>query len=209
MTEQTRISDEGLFIRYAEGDGQAFRELMDRYADRLVRFCRGYVSSGDTAEDLVQETFLRAIRSAGTYRATDRFSTWIHTIARNLCLDHLKVRGRRAELRRERDQEITETTMGNAPAGAAAVTGGLDAEGTRQDLERALEALTPLEAETIRLTFFADWSSRQIAELQQCSTVTVRARRHQAIEKMRGRLLDAPHPGHGETTLRERNGRER
>lgn len=178
------ISDELLFIRYSEGDGEAFRVLLDRYAVRLLQYCRGFVKSEDEAEDLVQETFLRAIRSASTYRATTRFSTWIHTIARNLCLDKLKAKQLRRNLWISREEGIAEATMGSQPPPPDESAEGI----ILQTLESAISHLTSLEAETIRLTFMAGCSTGQIAELQGCSRATVRARRFQALQKLRATL---------------------
>jgi RNA polymerase sigma-70 factor (ECF subfamily) len=200
MDERSSMSDERLFIRYARGDTGAFRILMERYSGRLLRFCRGYVGSVEEAEDVVQETFLRAVRSAPTYRTTARFSTWIHTIARNQCLDRLKVARRRRELWEQHRGELEEATAGSMET----ISGiGLEgaAEGTIGDIapeqvREALERLTPAERETVRLTFFADWSSRRIADLQGCSPATVRVRRHQAIKRLRS-LLGVEGPGAG------------
>jgi RNA polymerase sigma-70 factor (ECF subfamily) len=111
MNDQPRISDERLFIRYAEGDGSAFRVLMEKHAPGLLRFCHGYLHDEADAEDAVQETFVRAIRSASTYRATHKLSTWLYTIARHHCLDVLKVKSRRSVLREVRQQRIAESTM--------------------------------------------------------------------------------------------------
>ena len=183
-----RISDERLFIRYVEGDGDAFRILMDRYAVRLLRYCRGFVESEEEAEDLVQETFMRAIRSASTYRATSRFSTWIYTIARNLALDRVKTARNRADLEAGRQDGILESTMSSPPPEPDMVESG----GFREQLLTALTALTPLEAETVRLTFFAEWTTAQIAELQECSRATVRTRRFQALKKIR-QVLNREH----------------
>jgi len=183
MNNEGRISDERLFIRYAEGDVSAFRILMERYAVRLLRYCRGFVSSEEEAEDLVQETFLRAIRSAGTYRATSRFSTWIYTIARNLGRDMIRMERTRSRLWREREAQIAESTIGAEQE--------LHDDGERMPAEvidRALRRLTPLEAETIQLTFRDHMTTAQIANVQGCSTTTVRVRRFQALEKLRERL---------------------
>ncbi len=179
------ISDERLFIRYVEGDGEAFRILMDRYAVRLLYFCRGFVEVEEEAEDLVQETFLRAIRAAPTYRATSRFSTWIYTIARNLGLDRVKTNRNRAALWKSRQERIAESTTGTPPEAPDEVTSGV----FRSALKEALDVLTPLEAETIQLTFFAEWTTGQIAELQRCSRTTIRTRRFQALEKIRRVML--------------------
>ncbi len=195
-----RLSDERLFIRYIEGDGGAFTILMDRYAVRLLRYCRGFVVSEEEAEDLVQETFLRAIRSASTYRATSRFSTWIHTIARNQALDYIRMNRNRADLREGRYDRIAESTMSEP----AAAPDRIDSEGLHRQLLDALAALTTLEAETIRLTFLAEWSTSRIAELQGCSRATVRTRRHQALEKIRPIMLREKSKG-----IIQRNGRLR
>ncbi len=180
-----QISDERLFIRYSEGDGEAFRILMARYAIRLLHFCRGFVETEEEAEDLVQETFLRAIRSAPTYRATARFSTWIYTIARNLAFDRMKSVRKRTNLWKGREESITESTMGVSPEAPDIFESGI----FKESLKAALEVLTPLEAETIQLTFFAEWTTGQIAELQRCSRTTIRTRRFQALEKIRRVML--------------------
>jgi len=181
MNDQPRISDERLFIRYAEGDRSALRHLMEKHTPGLLRFCQGYLKDEAEAEDAVQETFVRAIRSAATYRATHKFSTWLYAIARNHCRDILKVRSRRTALRDERREYIAETTMG-APAGDVSRA---DHSLSVDTIEEALRLLTAREAETIRLTFFEEWSTRQIADLQKCSLSTVRVRRHHALEKLR------------------------
>ena len=181
MPNQKNISDEVLFIRYAKGDTEAFRTLTDRYAVRLLHYCQGFVHSKDEAEDIVQETFIRAIKSAATYRATARFSSWIFIIARNRCLDHIKTQSTRRELHEGQKDLITESTSAEPVPEPGAAGFQIDTAA----LEQAMGLLTPLEAETIRMTFLADWPTQQIAELQGCSTTTVRVRRFQALEKMR------------------------
>lgn len=180
-SDHKNISDEVLFIRYTRGDTEAFRTLTDRYAVRLFHYCLGFVHSKDEAEDLVQDTFIRAIKSSATYRATARFSSWIFRIARNRCLDHIKTQSTRRELHNGQKELIAETTSAEPVAEPSDGVSRIDAA----ILEQAMELLTPLEAETIRLTFQADWTSQQIAELQGCSRSTVRVRRFQALEKMR------------------------
>jgi len=184
MGTEDRISDERLFIRYTEGDGSAFRILMERYAVPLLRYCRGFVSTEEEAEDLVQEAFLRAIRSAGTYRATSRFSAWIFTIARNLGRDRIRMERNRSRLWREREAQIAESTIG-AEQESHDDSGKLPAA----VIDQALKRLTPLEAETVQLTFRDRMTTAQIANIQGCSTTTVRVRRFQALEKLRDRLL--------------------
>jgi RNA polymerase sigma-70 factor (ECF subfamily) len=185
MPDKKNISDEALFIRYARGDTEAFRTLTDRYAVCLLHYCMGYVHSKDDAEDIVQETFIRTIKSAATFRATSRFSTWIFKIARNRCLDYVKTQSTRRELQKDQKEYIAEATSAEPVLEPGADVFQIDTTA----MEQAMGYLTPLEAETIRMTFQADWTTQQIADLQGCSKTTVRVRRFQALEKMRHVLL--------------------
>ena len=84
--------------RYQKGDVAAFAELVSRHEKRLWNFVRRFVADGATAEDLLQEVFLRVVRSAREWRPSAKFSTWLYTIARNLCTDQ----ARRGALRKAR-----------------------------------------------------------------------------------------------------------
>jgi len=71
-----------------------YRALVDRMGKPLSTFIRGYVRDRHAAEDLVQETFLRVHRNLHRYRGQASLRTWVFSIARNLCLDHLRASGR-------------------------------------------------------------------------------------------------------------------
>jgi RNA polymerase sigma-70 factor, ECF subfamily len=87
-----------LMLRVRDGDVAAFAELVELWQDRLVTLFLHQVGDHATAEDLAQETFLRVYRARARYQPTAKFTTWVHTIANNLCSD-LKQRSYR---RRER-----------------------------------------------------------------------------------------------------------
>ena len=84
--------DVQLMTRLADGDKQALAELVQRHQQRVLELA--YRLSGDwaLAEDLAQDTFLRVWRSADRYRPQARFTTWLHRIVVNLCLDASKKR---------------------------------------------------------------------------------------------------------------------
>jgi RNA polymerase sigma-70 factor (ECF subfamily) len=71
-----------------------FRELVDRYKDRVFNYICRYVGQRATAEDLTQETFVRVFRNLASYDPQAKFSTWIYTIATNLAKDEFKRRAR-------------------------------------------------------------------------------------------------------------------
>ncbi|MEY9874103.1 RNA polymerase sigma-70 factor (ECF subfamily) [Streptacidiphilus sp. MAP12-33] len=80
-----------LVERAQDGDGEAFGQLYDHYADTVYRYIYYRVGGRATAEDLTSETFLRALRRIGTFTWQGRdFGAWLVTIARNLVADHFK-----------------------------------------------------------------------------------------------------------------------
>jgi RNA polymerase sigma-70 factor (ECF subfamily) len=82
-------SDVDLMLR-VKNDPEALTELVRRYEIRLLAFIRRMIYDRIEAEDLFQETFVRVMRAAERYEPRASFSTWIFTIARNLCIDRIK-----------------------------------------------------------------------------------------------------------------------
>src|SRR5260221_11070295 len=80
-------SDEALMLRYRDGDVRAFEVLVTRHRKPIYNFILRFVREPAQAEDVLQETFLRLIKSAEGYERQAKFTTWLYTIARNLCVD--------------------------------------------------------------------------------------------------------------------------
>ena len=80
-------ADEVLLQAYRAGDVRAFERLVARYEKPMWNFLRRFVADAATAEDLLQEVFLRVVKSADEWRGAAKFSTWLYTIARNLTVD--------------------------------------------------------------------------------------------------------------------------
>jgi RNA polymerase sigma-70 factor, ECF subfamily len=86
--------DEDLFLRFRERkDTAAFEVLYDRYETRLSSFASRMVGSGSVADDVLQETWIRALKHIREWRPEAPLRTWLFRIARNLCLDYLKSKG--------------------------------------------------------------------------------------------------------------------
>jgi RNA polymerase sigma-70 factor, ECF subfamily len=86
--------DAALMLRVREGDMAAFETLVEKYKQPIWRLIHRTLHDATEAEDLAQNVFLQAYKSAGRYRVTARFSTWLFTIARNLCLNEIRRRSR-------------------------------------------------------------------------------------------------------------------
>jgi RNA polymerase sigma-70 factor (ECF subfamily) len=73
-----------------KGDTDAFVELVDKYKDKIFRYCFKMLKDHQEAEDLTQETFIRVYNNLDRYSNEYKFSTWIYKIATNLCIDRLR-----------------------------------------------------------------------------------------------------------------------
>jgi len=88
------LSDSELVERYLAGDTRQFRELVERYEDRMVNFIQRSIGDRDRAQDLAQEVFIRVYRHLKRFDQEKKFSTWIYTIASNLAKNELRNRAR-------------------------------------------------------------------------------------------------------------------
>lgn len=92
MIDFAKLSDEEVFERFLDGDTDAYRTLIERYHDDLLRFLTRLVNDRAGAEDLFQETFLQIHQSAHTFDVSRRFRPWLFTIAANKARDYLRKR---------------------------------------------------------------------------------------------------------------------
>jgi len=95
LNNNKKYTDEELILQFQKGNERAYLELVNRFKDRLLNFVFGYVHSKESAEDIVQDTFLKLYTSANMYKEIAKFSTWIFTIAANLAKTELRKRNRR------------------------------------------------------------------------------------------------------------------
>ena len=86
--------DAALMLRVKQGDMAAFTELVDKYKQPVMNVAYRMLHDATEAEDLAQVVFLQVLKSAERYEASSKFSTWLFTIARNLCLNEIRRRSR-------------------------------------------------------------------------------------------------------------------
>jgi len=104
--------DATLVAQAANGDREAFEELVVRYAPKVFGLCFSLLGNHADAEDASQEAFLKAFRAIGTYRDQASFSTWLYRITSNACIDLARQRARRPWI--SMDAEIEEEDGGIA-----------------------------------------------------------------------------------------------
>ena len=178
---------------YQRGDVAAFGELVARHEKPLWNFLRRLVNDSATAEDLLQETFMRVVKNAERWQPDAKFSTWLYTIARNLCIDHARgaVHRRAVSLDAERpardsdpDRRLHDALPGNEPGSERRA---MDRELSAR-LERALQALPPAQREVFVMREVLDLPFAEIARAVAANEATVKSRMRYALEALRTAL---------------------
>jgi RNA polymerase sigma-70 factor (ECF subfamily) len=186
------MTDEALMAAYQTGDLAAFGELVARHEKRLWNFLRRFVQDKATAEDLLQEVFLRVVKSAVQWQPSAKVSTWLFTIARNLCTDQ----ARRAEFRQA--ESLDQARAGEEGSGlrridrVAAVSGDTETEVMGREIallvDRAVGELPVEQREVFLMREVMDMSFAEIAAQVGASEPTVKSRMRYALQRLRSRL---------------------
>ncbi len=176
--------DQRLMVRIGGGDREAFEQLHDRFGAPLMHFLHGLCRDRALAEDLVQETFLRAWVAAPRWRPTGRVSTWLFQIARRRFFS----RHTRRRMRREREIEAHARL---ARAGEAGPVDRLVGSDERERLHRALAGLSPRLRTVFVLIRLVGLGYRETAEILDLRLGTVKSRMAAAEAKLR-KTLGAP-----------------
>lgn len=166
--------------RAAEGDEDAWRELVHAYARRVYGLLRSRGCDGALAEEITQSVFVTVARvlGQGQYKEQGRFDAWLFRVAMNRLRDDARARKRRATLALG---DATDALPTPDPSGAIM---GPSADA----LHSALEGLAAADREVIELRHRADMSFKQIADLLGQPLGTVLARHHRALRKLRSVL---------------------
>ena len=185
---------------YQKGDVAAFAELVTRHEKRLWNFVRRFVADSATAEDLLQEVFLRVVRSAAEWEPSAKFSTWVFTIARNLCTDNAR-RGalRRAESLDQTPQPSRDDSGPHRIDKIAGPDGNAEKAAMNREIadrvDRAVAELPFEQREVFLMREVMDMSFAEIAAATRTSEPTVKSRMRYALERLRaalGELSDQP-----------------
>ena len=182
----SRLADEDLMALVAATDADAFELIYDRHSDAAFALAFRICGTRPAADDVCQEAFMAAWRSAGRYDArVGSVRGWLLTIVHNRAIDHLR------RVTRQRDRTINDDTA------AERVAGSDDTEASAISLQATTEAAGLLERlpedqrRVVELSFFSGYSHSEIADMLELPLGTVKTRMRTGLEKLRIHLQGA------------------
>ena len=181
MKEPDKVLDEYLVTRAQAGSREAFERLARRWTPGLLRFAMRNIGQQETARDIVQETWVAAIRSLGRLNDAARFRSWIYGIARRKCIDVI----RSSQARRNLAGRLQGESQAENAVPAAA-PGVVDESG----LGKALDRLGHEQREVVALYYGEDLAIDEIAAIISVPAGTVKSRLFHAREFLKKQLGD-------------------
>ena len=179
-------NDVAAVARAREGDGEAFRLLVERHSRSIFRLAYRLTGSEQDSEDLVQETFLRAFRSLNSFEQRANFGTWLHRIAVNCSMDWIR--------KRRKHEELNEEDADCRPLGASLHGQSRNSDGliyqveVQQRVRSALKNLSPLERSAFVLRHFEGMSIEEIGSMLGVRSNAAKHSIFRAVRKMRQAL---------------------
>ena len=182
-------SDELLLSAYREGDAEAFEALLQRYRVPLFNIVARSVRDRGRAEEIYQDVWLKVIERCDDFRGDAKFSTWLYTIARNLCIDHQRKMKFRGHASLEETPRGAGATLGERVANPGPSTEVLAAGRLMQDrIADAVEALPDEQREVFLLRHLQGLAFQEISEVVGVPANTVKSRMRYALERLQRAL---------------------
>ena len=172
MQEQT---DADLVRRSAQGDREAFVELISRYRSSLVSLIRRLTADLDEAEHLLQETLVHSWVNIGNVRRPERVQAWLLQVARNLCRDYHKSAERRMHPTEQSELANYLNRYGRAAPPDPRAT----------EVREAMHSLPPAEREVVQLFYAHGFTIKEICDRTQSPAGTVKSRLFTARHHLR------------------------
>jgi RNA polymerase sigma-70 factor (ECF subfamily) len=177
-------TDAQLIARAQRGDEEAFAALFEAHKRRVYSLCLRMTGNTAEAEDLTQEAFLQLYRKISTFRGESAFSTWLHRLAVNVVLMHLRKKGLQQISLDEPDTSQDEPVKRDYGSDDRRLTGSVD----RIGLQKAIADLPPGYRAVFVLHDVEGYEHNEIAEIMKCSVGNSKSQLHKARMKLRERL---------------------
>ena len=184
MENLKQMTDDMLVTLYLGGNNSAFDTLLSRHQDRLFNYIYFIVRSKEVAEDIFQETFVKAIVTLqqGRYTNDGKFAAWITRIAHNLVIDQFRIE------RNENTVSNDETEidlLNNAKLSEGNIENRMGNEQVLKDVRMLIDELPDCQREVVFMRYYQDMSFKEIADITGVSINTALGRMRYAVLNMR------------------------
>ncbi len=191
MSNQTKFSeqlDEDLVMRVQQGDKSAFDLLVIKYQHKIVHLVNRYIKDPSEAQDVAQESFIKAYRALPDFRGEAAFYTWLYRIAINTAKNHLALRTRRYFNYHVDIQDAEDIEYAPQLQGMETPERQLLNQEIVDTIHSTIEKLPEEMRTAIMLREFEDMSYEEIAEVMDCPVGTVRSRIFRARDAINNKL---------------------
>lgn len=184
MQTLAKLTDDQLVQSYAQGNPEAFDMLLQRYHMKLLNYITQHCNNAQLAEDIFQETFVKAIVTIqnGNYTDNGKFANWLFRIARNLVVDHFRRESVEGTL--STDDENFDV-LNRKELGGTTVEDELVDLQIREDVRRLIKALPFVQMQVLVMRYYRNLSFKEIAEKTGVSINTALGRMRYAILNLR------------------------
>jgi RNA polymerase sigma-70 factor, ECF subfamily len=182
--------DAALMLRVKQGDAAAFTQLVEKYKQPIMNLVWRTVRDETEAEDITQSVFVQAWKSAPRYQATAKFSTWLFTIARNLCLNEFRRRSRHPaeSLDQMRDDSNDQPKFQIVDKRIRAAQDELLQGELEHKVDAAIGALPENQRIALALCRQEELSYEEIADVLGCSLSATKSLIHRARETLKAQI---------------------
>jgi RNA polymerase sigma-70 factor (ECF subfamily) len=187
LPPQDAESDSALVLRVRKGDHAAFAVLVSRHLPAVYTFCVRILNNADEAQDVAQETFLKAWRHLGRFDTKKSFRTWLFAIAKNTATDALRKRRSvsfSALQKTDRDDSFEDTLADTEPLPEELFARASLA----RDVQQALQQLPPRDRMILSLRYEEELSFEDIADVMEIPANTIRSLHRRALIQLREKL---------------------
>ena len=184
MEKLKQMTDDMLVTLYLEGNNSAFDILLNRHQDRLFNYIFFLVRSREVAEDIFQETFVKAITTLqqGRYQNDGKFAAWITRIAHNLVIDQFRIERNENTVSND---EAEYDLLNDAKLSEGTIENRMVNEQVLKDVRALIDELPDCQREVVFMRYYQDLSFKDIADITGVSINTALGRMRYAILNMR------------------------
>lgn len=184
MAKFISMADEQLVNAYAQGSNEAFDTLLLRHRDRIYNYIFRIIKNEDIANDIFQETFVKAILTIkqGRYTENGKFPAWISRIAHNLIIDYY----RQEKSENVQSADVTDANVLNRKdLCEETIEDVIVSRQIREDVKQLISHLPELQREVLNMRYYQNMSFKEIAEATGVSINTALGRMRYAILNLR------------------------